>query len=105
MNQTQVYYTGNQIGITATLKLNGAALPLDGLSVTARLVDRTRSGLAIGTAAVTCTKPGPVGQVKAVWISNQTGDIVPGTYTVEFSTNDGPYTHEGVEIEIRQGVQ
>jgi hypothetical protein len=99
-----VYHTGNEIGIEATLQLNGAALPVTALTVTARLVNRTRTGLAAGTAAVTCTKPGDVGKVKAVWLSTQTGSIVPGTYTVEFSTNDGPYTHEGVEIEIRQGV-
>ena len=100
-----VYYTGNRIGIEATLILNGAALPLDGLTVTARLVNRTRTGQAAGTAVVTCTKPGAVGKVKAEWPPADTGSIVPGIYTVEYSTNDGPYTHEGVEIEIRQGVQ
>ena len=29
----------------------------------------------------------------------------PGGYTVEFTTTDGPFTHEGEAIEIRQGVQ
>ena len=100
-----IHYTGNQIAVEATLQLNGAALPVDALTVTARLVNRIRTGLATGTTAVTCTKPGAVGKVNAVWPSTQTGTIAPGIYTVGFSTTDGPYTHEGVEIEIRQGVQ
>jgi hypothetical protein len=99
-----IYYTGQRIAVQATLKLNGVALPIADRTITARLVDLYRQGLATGTAAVTCTKPGDTGVVLATWPSTDTALIAPGIYTVEFSTDDGPYTHEGAEIDIRLGI-
>lgn len=101
-----VYYAGFAIQIDAYLKVQGKALTdaqLAGLTVTAYLVKADRSGLAAGTAAATCTKPGG-DTVRAAWTAGQTAGVVPGRYLVEFHTSDGPYCHEGVPIEIRAGV-
>jgi hypothetical protein len=104
MSSQNIYYTGQRVAIQATLKLNGAAIDVSGRTITARLVDQYRQGRATGTTAVECTKPGDVGVVLATWPSDETALIAPGIYTVEFSTDDGPYTHEGAEIDIRLGV-
>jgi len=98
-----VYHTGFAIRVDATLYVNNEPISPAALTVTATITKQDRTGLAAGTAAVTCTKPGG-DIVRAEWTAAQTATIVPGTYLVEFRTNDGPYCHEGVPVEIRAGV-
>jgi hypothetical protein len=100
------YYSGYAIQVDATLLVNGVALTdaqLAGLTVTAALVKWDRSGLAQGTASVTCSKPGN-GVVRASWTNAQTAAIAQGQYLVEFRTSDGPYCHEGIPIQILTGI-
>lgn len=100
-----IYYSGFVIAVEATLQLNGAVLTaeqLAPLTVTAVLMAASGRTVAIGTAAVTCTKSGTL--VTATWPALVTAALPPGRYLVEYRTSDGPYCHEGVCIDIRAGV-
>jgi hypothetical protein len=98
------YYSGNKIDIQATLLFNKAPLPLSGKVVTANLVTDKYRERASGTSPVVCTQPGDPGVVIASFPSYQTVSIVEGLYYIEFTTDDGPYTHEGELIRILKGV-
>ena len=98
-----VYFTGFAIAIDADLLVNGSAIDPAALTVTAALVKTDRSGLAVGSTVVTCTKPGGT-TVRATWSAAQAAAITPGDYLVEFRTNDGPFCHEGQLIRLLAGV-
>jgi hypothetical protein len=98
------YFSGNKIDVQATLYLNGVAVSLAGKTVTANLVSDRYREKASGTSAVVCTQPGAAGVVVASFPSVQTGSIKEGFYFVEFTTDDGPYTHQGELVQILKGV-
>jgi hypothetical protein len=98
-----VYHTGFAMVVDADLLLNGTAINPAALTVSAALVQLDRSGLAVGSTVVTCTKPSGT-KVRATWSAVQTAAMTPGRYLIEFRTTDGPYCHEGSVIELLAGV-
>jgi hypothetical protein len=100
-----LYYTGFAMAVDADLLVNGERIDpnVPDIAVTAALVKLDRSGLAPGSAVVTCTKPGGT-TVRATWSALETAAMTPGRYLIEYRTDDGPYCHEGSVIELIQGV-
>ena len=96
-------YTGFALVLDIELLVNGAAIDPTNLIVHAALVKPDRSGLAPGSAVVTCTKPGGL-TVRATWSAAETTGMTPGQYLVEYRTSDGPFCHDGVDIQLLAGV-
>jgi hypothetical protein len=93
------YYTGEKIEIDATLQVDGVAIPVAGLTVSAVLV--APSGRKSSRA--TCTKPGATGVVRATWEAAESATWTPGAYVLQFWTADGPYCYELPVVVIAKG--
>ncbi len=104
-----VYHAGSRIDLHATLLQYNPATKLDEPwnivgTVTAGLIRLVNPPVLADAGVVTCTPSGPTGEVDVTWSSTATTGLPVGLYRVEFRAADGPWTHEGGIIEIRQAL-
>lgn len=97
------YSVGDRISIDATVKLNGAVLPLAGATVKAGLVLTSLTGLAPVPVAVCSILDEPNGRINMVFESADTINLEPGPVLIEVQVTRGgaPETCDFVEILIR----
>jgi hypothetical protein len=93
------YSTGEKVEIENTLMVNGVAINVSSLTITAIMVGKAGPV----STRVTCTKPGATGKVLATWPAAESSTWMPGRYAVEFWTTDGPFCHRMPEVVIVKG--
>lgn len=100
-----VYRAGDAIAFSATLKVNGSADPLTGVTVQACLVDQEGAQVA-GTLITATVTNAAAATVTGTFTPAMTADLAAGPYGIAFvgAFAQGPMTYEPAPIAIKPRI-